>query len=199
MTENIAGLILAGGASRRMGGGDKSLMSLTGKRLIDHAIERLKPQVGKMAISANCEPELLADTWLPVLPDAPPAGRGPLAGILAGLEWAAAEGEASHLVTVAADTPFFPIDLVARLRAAGPEAAIVLASSDGRQHPVFGLWPVEAKNALGDWLRNDNPLKVATFVESRKSASCVFDDDGAFFNINTPQDLAEAEKRLVAQ
>ena len=199
MTENIAGLILAGGASRRMGGGDKSLMPLAGKRLIDRAIERLKPQVGKMAISANCDPNLLANTSLPVLPDAPPAGRGPLAGILAGLEWAAAAGEASHLVTVATDTPFFPLDLVARLRAAGPKTAIVLASSGGRPHPVFGLWPVEVKNALGDWLRNDNPLKVATFVDSRQNTTCVFDDDGAFFNINTPQDLAEAEKRLVTQ
>ena len=200
MTEKIAGLVLAGGASRRMGGGDKCFMSLGSERLIDRAVARLRPQVGPLAISANSDPALFDGLDLPILPVTPPAGRGPLAGILAGLEWA--EGCATHLVTVAADTPFFPSDLVARMQSAATDGAIVLASSAGRRHPVFGLWPVAEKAALAEWLNAGGSLKVRAFVDSRTSRSCEFPDAAggdAFFNINTQQDLAEARQRLVTQ
>ena len=127
-TGETAGLVLAGGQSRRMGGGDKFLAELAGETLIARTVRRLAAQVAKTAISANCNPALLAGLNLPVLPDAPPS-RGPLSGIQAGLAWAQAEG-CSHIVTAASDTPFFPPDLVARLAAAATSRdAIVLAAS----------------------------------------------------------------------
>ena len=195
MTEKIAGLVLAGGASRRMGGGDKCFMSLGSERLIDRAVARLRPQVGPLAISANSDPALFDGLDLPILPDTPPAGRGPLAGILAGLEWA--EGCATHLVTVAADTPFFPSELVARMRSAATDGAIVLASSGGRRHAVFGLWPVSELEPLRDWLEAGHSLKVRDYVDGRQNQRCEFADTeetDPFFNINTPQDLAEAQR-----
>jgi molybdopterin-guanine dinucleotide biosynthesis protein A len=198
MTDSIAGLVLAGGGSRRMGGSDKSLLQLGGRSLIGRAISRLEPQVGALAISANCDPALLAAWACPVLPDPPPAGRGPLAGILAGLDWCAAQ--ATHLVTVASDTPFFPLDLVERLMAAagGDIETIVLAASGGRTHPVFGLWPVSARTDLHDWLASGASLKVTDFTDTRPHGICAFPsaaDGDPFFNINTPDDMAEAVRR----
>ena len=197
MTEKIAGLVLAGGASRRMGGGDKCFMSLGSERLIDRAVARLRPQVGPLAISANSDPALFDGLDLPILPDTPPAGRGPLAGILAGLEWAA-NAQASHLATIASDTPFFPADLVMQLRQTARDAgAIVLASSRGRRHAVFGLWPVSELEPLRDWLEAGHSLKVRDYVDGRQNQRCEFADTeetDPFFNINTPQDLAEAQR-----
>lgn len=198
MVETIAGLILAGGASRRMGGSDKFLLQIGGQPLIDRAIDRLRPQVGPVAISANCDPSRLGDTRLPMVPDAEPAGRGPLAGILAGLEWARAETTVSHLVTAASDAPFFPADLVARLVAsARTSGQIVLAASRGRRHPVFGLWPLGEYEPLGDWLRSGTSLKVTDYVGSRNNTACDFQDETGidpFFNVNTPEHLDEARR-----
>ena len=199
MTGSIAGLVLAGGGSRRMGGGNKFLLQLAGKSLIGRAISRLQPEVGRLAISANCDPALLAAWPYPVLPDPPPAGRGPLAGILAGLDWCGAE--ASHLVTVASDTPFYPVDLADRLltAAGGDRETIVLAASGGRTHPVFGLWPVSMRADLRDWLARGASLKVTDFTDTRPHTVCAFptDPDGdPFFNINTPDDMAEAVRRI---
>jgi molybdopterin-guanine dinucleotide biosynthesis protein A len=200
MSWHIAGLVLAGGQSRRMGGGDKFLIELNGRTLLEHAIERLRPQVGELAISANCDPGLLAAYRLPVLPDPAPAGRGPLAGILAGLDWAAESSGASHLVTAASDTPFFPADLVARLaQAAGSGTdTIVLAASAGRVHPVFGLWPLVVREPLRRWMKDGPSLKVTDFTDTRSHARCDFEigaTSDPFFNINTPDDLELAANR----
>jgi molybdopterin-guanine dinucleotide biosynthesis protein A len=199
MIGSIAGLVLAGGGSRRMGGSDKFLLQLAGQSLIGRAISRLEPQVGNLAISANCDPALLAAWPHPVLPDPQPAGRGPLAGILAGLDWCGAE--ASHLVTVASDTPFYPTDLGDRLMAAagGDMETIVLVASGGRTHPVFGLWPVSVRTDLHDWLEDGASLKITDFTDTRPHRICAFPaaaDDDPFFNINTPDDMAEAVRRI---
>lgn len=198
MTGSIAGLVLAGGGSRRMGGSDKFLLQLAGQSLLGRAISRLEPQVLNLAISANCDPALLAAWPYPVLPDPPPAGRGPLAGILAGLDWCA--GQASHLVTIASDTPFYPEDLVDRLvtAAGGETETIVLAASGGRTHPVFGLWPVSMRTDLRDWLARGASLKVAEFTFTQPCMICPFPaapDGDPFFNVNTPDDMAEAIRR----
>jgi molybdenum cofactor guanylyltransferase len=148
----VLGVILAGGRARRMGGGDKGLRVVGGSRLLDHVIVRLRPQVGGMAINANGDPARLVEFGLPVLADSLPDHPGPLAGVLAGLDWAASLG-ADAIVTAAADTPFFPRDLAARLQAgAGPSGLCLAASPDetGRvqRHPTFGLWPVALRDDL---------------------------------------------------
>ena len=184
-----------------MGGRDKFLLEICGQRLIDRAIDRLEPQVGPLAISANCGPSRLGDTRPPVLPDAEPAGRGPLAGILAGLTWARAQPTASHIVTAATDAPFFPTNLVSRLLASARTSdQIVLAASRSRRHPVFGLWPLAECEPLGRWLQSGASLKVTDYVDSRSNTSCEFLDEAGidpFFNVKTPADFDEA-KRLAA-
>lgn len=184
-----------------MGGGEKFLLDLDGQTLLQRAIGRLLPQVDHIAISANCDPVLLADYPYPVLPDPLPAGRGPLAGIMAGLDWAAASSGASHLTVVASDTPFFPTDLVERLVSltkSDPDA-IILSASGGRTHPVFGLWPLSVGNALRDWLESGASLKVTDFTDSRKHHICDFpfgDDRDPFFNVNTPEEMTKARNRI---
>lgn len=199
---DIAGLVLAGGAGRRMGGANKALVSLAERPLIAHTIDRFAPQVGPLAISANRDAGRLSDFGLPVLADRDPRLLGPLAGILAGLEWAADTG-ASHLATVAADTPFTPRDLVARLAAGtgtSPQA-IALAVSGGRTHPVFGLWPVSLGEALANHLENDRDRSVMAFARIHGMCGVDFPiDDGRdpFFNVNTPDELDEARRILEA-
>lgn len=196
----VAGLVLAGGRSRRMGGGDKFLLPLTGRRLIDHVVARLAPQVGALAISANCDPALLADTGLPVLADAPPS-RGPLSGLLAGMSWAAtALPGCTHVATAAADTPFFPEDLVARLMEAGAgTGSATLAVSAGRVHPVFGLWPLAGRRYLEEFLASSEKWRMIDFAGRtgwREVDFPVSGDSDPFFNINTPGDLAAAQRRM---
>ncbi|HWJ19264.1 MAG TPA: molybdenum cofactor guanylyltransferase MobA, partial [Geobacterales bacterium] len=143
--EQVAGVILAGGLSRRMGGGDKSLRTLNGKPLILRAIERLGGQAGPIALNANGDASRFSAFGLPVIPDATADFAGPLAGVLAGLRWAAeAAPDARFIVTAACDTPFFPSDLVEKLLAStGPTyPCIALAASGENAHPVFALWPV---------------------------------------------------------
>jgi molybdenum cofactor guanylyltransferase len=194
----VVGVILAGGRATRMGGGDKGLLPLAGRRLIDHVIERLGEQVAGLALNANGDPSRFAEFGLPVLPDSLPDWPGPLAGVLAGLDWAAAEG-ADAIVTAAADTPFLPGDLVARLRAAaGPSGLSLAASPDetGRvqRHPTFGLWPValrdDLRGALTGGLR-----KIVLWTDGHGAGSAVFPSDpfDPFFNVNTPDDLTLAE------
>jgi molybdopterin-guanine dinucleotide biosynthesis protein A len=136
-----------------MGGGDKTLRPLAGRRVIDHVLERLRPQVPQMALNANGDPARFAAFDLPVIADSMAEFPGPLAGVLAGMDWAAAEG-AEHILTVAADTPFFPADLQARLSAAREAAGapIALATTPGPdkiyRHPTFGLWPVALREDL---------------------------------------------------
>ncbi|MDX8483135.1 molybdenum cofactor guanylyltransferase MobA [Mesorhizobium sp. VK24D] len=203
MDRSIAGIILAGGQSRRMGGGDKPLLSLGKARLIDHVAARLRPQVATLALNANGDPARFAGTNLPVLADTVPGYAGPLAGVLTGLEWAATNTSCRSLVTAAGDTPFFPGDLVERLAAAAHErpGAIAVASSDGRWHPTFALWPLGIGNALRHFLVEEDNRRVSAFMERHGFVEVEFpmiEAEGQridpFFNINTPDDLAEAER-----
>ena len=194
----IAGVILAGGRATRMGGGDKGLRRVGGRRLMDHALERLAPQVGAMAINANGDPARLAEFGLPVLADSLPDHPGPLAGVLAGLDWAAGIG-AQAIVTAAADPPFFPRDLAARLvAAAGPSGLCLAASPDdtGRmqRHPTFGLWPVALRDDLRAALTG-GLRKIVLWTDGHGAGTAAFASDpfDPFFNVNTPDDLAMAE------
>ncbi|WP_227287030.1 molybdenum cofactor guanylyltransferase MobA [Boseongicola sp. H5] len=196
------GVILAGGLARRMGGGDKGRLMLGGQSLLSHVITRLRPQVSTLALNANGDPARFADLGLPVLPDGVADHPGPLAGVLAGLDWAAVQG-ASHIVTAAADTPFFPADLVSRLtRAAEMQGAqIALAATPGPhkllRHPTFGLWPVALRDDLREALAG-GLRKVVLWTDRHGAASAMFPATpfDPFFNVNTPDDLAVAEGML---
>lgn len=189
----IFGTILAGGQGRRMGGADKALLPLAGRPLIAHVIDRLEPQVERLALSANGDPARLARFGLPVLPDQA-TSQGPLSGLLAALDWAAPLG-ATHLVTAPTDAPFLPPDLTPRLLLAGD---LALARSAGNDHPTFGLWPVTLRDALRAFLASGAKTSVRAFADAHHAARADFPDDGAFTNLNTPQDLATAEARLAA-
>lgn len=204
------GVILAGGQATRMGGGDKALLSLGGRTLLDRVTERLAPQVGAVLLNANGDAARFAATGLPVRPDPLPDFPGPLAGVLAGLDWAAEQG-AEAVVSVAADTPFFPEDLVPRLLMAseGQAHPLVLAATEGEaetrsrarsgliRHPTFGLWPVALRDDLRAALR-DGLRKVVLWTERHGGREVVFPSAGfdPFFNINTPEDLSRAEAML---
>ncbi|WP_368344624.1 molybdenum cofactor guanylyltransferase MobA [Pelagovum sp. HNIBRBA483] len=199
MAERLPGVILAGGKATRMGGGDKGLRRIGNKRIIDHVIARLGAQCGPLAINANGEADRLAEFGVPVLPDSLPDHPGPLAGVLAGLDWAAELG-AEAIITAAADTPFFPADLAEKLQgAAGPEG-LALAASPGPEgkifrQPTFGLWPVTLRDDLREALKG-GLRKIVIWTEAHHAGSAVFEADGydPFFNINTPDDIAEAER-----
>jgi len=195
------GVILAGGQATRMGGGDKGLLTLGGQTLLARVIDRLEPQVGSVALNANGDAARFADLDIPVLPDSIDGFVGPLAGVLAGLDWAASQG-ADTIVTAAADTPFFPCDLVPQLllRADGMAHPLVLAATPDpkrgtARHPTFGLWPVALRDdlraALAGGLR-----KVVLWTDQHDGREALFPDEDAFFNVNTPQDLARAETML---
>ena len=196
----IAGVILAGGLSQRMGGGDKCLLPVGGRPILAHVIARLAPQVGMLALNANGAPARFAEFGLPVLPDIIPGHAGPLAGIHAGMVWAAALPEPPrHIVSIAADTPFFPLDLTSRLLCATEDdpGRIVIASDEAGPHPVFALWPVPLVNQLRHWMETSQTLSVMAFVRAHAHAIALFPDaDDPFFNINTPEDLDEARRRL---
>ncbi|MDO5369003.1 molybdenum cofactor guanylyltransferase MobA [Paracoccus sp. (in: a-proteobacteria)] len=188
MNREIAGIVLAGGQSRRMGGGDKGLLDLGGRPVIAHVIERLGCA---RAISANGDPARFARFGLPVLPDSLPDWPGPLAGVLAGMDWAAAEGIA-RIVTAAADTPFFPRDLAARLAAV--EAPVVMATNDG-DHPAFALWDVSLRDDLRAALRSGT-RRMRDWMDAQGAVRVGFPGDDPFFNINTPAELETARLRL---
>ncbi len=186
----IFGVILAGGAGRRMGGVDKATLRLAGRSLVAHAVDRLEPQVERLAISANGDPARLSALGLPVLADA--QSQGPLSGVLAALDWAAPFG-ATAVVTAAVDTPFFPGDLVPRLIMASDPSGIALARSGGNDHPTFGLWPVTLRDELRVFLDSGVKASVRAFADARGAARADFPDDGSFLNLNTPEDLSRAE------
>jgi molybdopterin-guanine dinucleotide biosynthesis protein A len=180
-----------------MGGGDKGLRALGPARIIDHVIARLGPQCAGLALNANGDAARFAEFGLPVLPDPLEGHPGPLAGVLAGLDWAAAQG-ADAIVTAAADTPFFPTDLVARLIAqAGPSGLCLAASPDEngvlRRHPTFGLWPVALRDDLRAALEG-GLRKIVLWTDQHGAGTAEFASDAGdpFFNINTPDDIAVA-------
>ena len=201
-----AGIILAGGRSRRMGGGDKCLQPLGGEYLISHVIARARSQVDALAINANGDPARFADFGLPVIADSVEGFAGPLAGVLAGLDWAAeAVPDSVWLATFACDAPFFPHNLVTRLWAETEEAGadLACAQSRGRDHPVFGLWPLALRAALRAALVEEDIRKVDRFTAGYRLVPVDFPDLASswgpvepFFNANRPEDLAEAERSL---
>jgi len=197
------GVILAGGLASRMGGGDKALLTLGGRPLLAHVIERLEPQVAALALNANGDAARFARFGLPVLPDTVAGYAGPLAGVLAGLDWAAEQGGDS-IVTAAADTPFFPCDLVPRLLLAGEGAAHPLAlaataqpGGEPRLQPTFGLWPVALREVLREALLRGE-RKVRLWAEAQGARVAVFPQVAfdPFFNINTADDLEQARAIL---
>lgn len=196
MREATAGVILAGGLSRRMGGGDKTLLPLDGAPILAHVVARLAPQVARLAINANGDPHRFDAFALPVITDTFPGFAGPLAGVLAGMDWAR-QTPAQALVTVAGDTPFFPTDLVQRLLAASA-GRIVVAASGGRPHPTFALWPLALRDDVAAFLATGETLRVMTFLERAGFDTVAFDDGPAdpFFNVNTEADLETARRRL---
>jgi molybdenum cofactor guanylyltransferase len=198
----ILGLLLAGGLARRMGGGDKPLKTLAGRTILDHVIGRLGPQCGELVLNANGDPARFAPWGLPVIADGVPDHPGPLAGILAGLDFAAAHRpEVTHVVSVAADTPFIPRDLVARLAAGARGAGLPLAcaASGGWTHPVIGLWPVTIRAALRAALTTENERKIDRFTARFGCASVDWPMEpiDPFFNANEPADIEQAQALLL--
>lgn len=197
----LPAIILAGGRATRMGGGDKCLLDLDGRPMLARIVERLAPQCGAAALNANGDPARFARFGLPVLPDSLPDRPGPLAGILAGMDWAAARGDRA-VVTVAGDTPFFPPDLALRLAQAG-DGLVLAAGRDagGRlsDHPTFGLWPVALRDPLRAFLAGGQ-RRVRGFAMAHAPAIAVWDAAPAdpFFNVNTPEDLDRA-RQIVRQ
>ena len=194
--KEIAGIILAGGQSRRMGGGDKSLLPLAERPVLADVVDRLSPQVGPLVLSANGDPGRFAAFGLPVVSDTVEGFHGPLAGIEAGLSWVRAEcPEAALAVTVPGDTPFIPADLVARLADGKGTAAMAVAVSAVGLHPVVGLWPVGMADALAGALARGE-RRASQFVRTQGAAEVLFapvsiagTEVDPFFNINTPEDL----------
>jgi len=197
MTE-VTGCILAGGLARRMGGGDKGLIRLGGRLVIDHVLDRLKPQVSQTVLNANGDPARFSEYGLPVVADSVEGFAGPLAGVLAALEWARDNTSAEWVATAATDTPFFPADFVTRMltaiEAAGADVAC--AASDGRHHPVFGLWPVRLAAGLRHALVEQDIRKVDIWTARHKLVTVEFaaEPHDPFFNVNRPEDVEEAER-----
>ena len=202
----IVGLLLAGGQSRRMGGGDKTLRPLGGQLLLERVIERVRPQVAALLLNANGDPSRFAKFGLPVVADSIPDYAGPLAGILAGLDWAAAHRPDCPLVaSVPTDAPFLPADLVSRLLEGmeSAEAELVCAESAGQPHPVVGLWPVRLRDDLRRALAEEGLRKVDRWTARYRFATVRFGQAewrGAaidpFFNANRPEDFTLAEQLL---
>ncbi len=200
--KNIAGVLLAGGLARRMGGGDKCLRPLAGKPILAHVIERVRRQVGPLMLNANGDAARFAAFDLPIAPDVVEGYAGPLAGILTGMEWAAKEApECAWLASFATDAPFLPEDLVARMAHSIVDegADMARAASNGRAHPVFALWPVALRAALRQAMVEEDMRKVDGWTGRYKVATVEFAarPHDPFFNANRPEDFAEAE-RLIA-
>ncbi len=201
----IPGVILAGGQSRRMGGGDKGLLSLSGRRLLSHVIDRIEPQVAQLALNANGPPERFASFGLPVLPDSAPDLSGPLAGVLTAMDWAAAM-RADVVVTVSGDTPFLPGDLVPHLLLAseGMKAPLAIASSQDstgvlRLHPTCALWSVSLREDLRQALAAGT-RKMMNWADGQGARRVAFPSakGDPFFNINAPEDLEQAEAMIAS-
>ena len=200
MTEQAPtlGVILAGGLARRMGGGDKTMRAIAGRPILDHVIERLAPQCASLILNANGDPARFVAWGLPVVPDDVPDFAGPLAGVLAALDWTALHHPAIEwVVSVAADCPFLPRDLVARMQTerSAMQAELAVAASGDQSHPVVGLWKVSLRDELRHALVVEECRKIDRWtaryglVTTRWPVTPV----DPFFNANTPDDVAEAE------
>lgn len=201
--DGIAGVLLAGGLSRRMGGGDKSLQRLGDRSILERVVAAARPQVGPLVLNANGDPARFAAFGLPVAADVVEGYAGPLAGVLTGLEWAAVNAPGcAWVASFATDAPFLPADLVARLRQAVERegADLACARSGGRDHPVFGLWPVRLAADLRHAMVEEGVRKVDLWTARHRLAVAEFavDPVDPFFNTNRPADLEEAERLRAA-
>lgn len=192
-------MLLAGGLARRMGGGDKPMRTIAGRTILDRVIERLRPQCDGLIVNANGDPTRFASFGLPVIADSVPDFPGPLAGILAALDWAATHRpNVSLVLSAAADCPFLPRDLVARLhRALSTEhAQLAVAASDGQSHPVVGLWSVSLREELRHALVVEDIRKIDRWTARYRLATVTWSTRplDPFFNANTIEDVAEAER-----
>jgi molybdopterin-guanine dinucleotide biosynthesis protein A len=198
-TPPTLGLILAGGLARRMGGGDKALLRIGGVTILERVLDRLRPQCSGIIINANGDPARFAPTGFAVVADDVPGFAGPLAGVLAGLDWAAAHAPGvAWIASVPGDCPFLPRDLLGRLHAARTEADVPLAcakSGDWR-HPVVGLWPVALRQDLRHALVVESLRKIEIWTARHGVALAEWADTPVdpFFNVNTPEDAARAEQ-----
>jgi molybdopterin-guanine dinucleotide biosynthesis protein A len=201
MTEafGVPGVVLAGGLARRMGGGDKPLREIGGRTILARVIARLEPQCEGLLLSANSDPLRFASFGLPVIADGIKHYPGPLAGILAGLDWAVAHRpDAQWILSAPGDCPFLPQDLVVRLRQAvsAQRAELAVAASRGRSHPVIGLWSVALRDALRHALAVEGLRKVEEWAGRYRVATVAWPAEplDPFFNANTVEDLVEAER-----
>ena len=198
-TERPLGVVLAGGLARRMGGGDKARLRIGDRTILERVLDGLKPQCAALIVNANGDPARFADTGLAIVADSIPDFAGPLAGILAALDWAAAHSpEITDVVSVPGDCPFLPHDLVARLLSARAAARTPLACarSGDQRHPVVALWPVDVRDDLRKALVEEGLRKIEAFTAPHGVAvadwpALPFDP---FFNVNTPEDAAEAQR-----
>jgi molybdenum cofactor guanylyltransferase len=195
----IPGVLLAGGLARRMGGGDKPMRSIAGRTILERVIARLKPQCDVLILNANGDPARFAAFGLPVIADGVPDFPGPLAGILAALDWAAANRpDTTRVLSAAADCPFLPRDLVARLDAARKKenAELAVAASGGQSHHVIGLWAVALRDELRHALIKEDIRKIDRWTVRYPLATVTWPVTPVdpFFNANTVEDIAEAER-----
>ncbi|WP_026299562.1 molybdenum cofactor guanylyltransferase MobA [Elioraea tepidiphila] len=195
------GVLLAGGLARRMGGGDKGLKRVGGETIIARVMERLRPQCAGLILNANGDPARLAFLGLPIVPDNVPGFAGPLAGVLAALDWSARERpDIGWVVSAPTDGPFLPRDLVARLHEARAAAGVPLACarSAGQAHPPIGLWPVALRGDLRHALVVETERKIDRWTARHgiAHADWAVDPVDPFFNANSPEDLAEAEAMI---
>jgi molybdopterin-guanine dinucleotide biosynthesis protein A len=197
------GLVLAGGLARRMGGGDKLRTKIGGVTILERVLERMRPQCTRLVLNANGDPARFGDTGLPVVADDVPDFAGPLAGILAGLDWAATHApDTGFIASVPGDCPFLPRDLVTRLHVARAAAGVPLACARSGEwrHPVVGLWPVALRADLRQALTKDGLRKIELWTARHGVALADWPAEPVdpFFNVNTPEDVAAAE-RIAAQ
>jgi len=201
MTDKAFGILLAGGLARRMGGGDKGLKTIGGTSILSRIIATMAPQCAGLIVNANGEAHRLADLGFPIVPDDVPGFAGPLAGILAGLDWIAAyHADCAYAVSIPTDTPFLPDNLVMRLQEARMHegADIACATSGGATHPVIALWPVALRHDLRHALVDEDIRKIDRFTQRSKMAYADWPvaPYDPFFNANEPQDIEEAERIL---
>lgn len=205
MTTDVRGfpcVLLAGGQSRRMGGGTKFLQKLGGKTLLTHTIDTLRPQVSEFVLNMNVKIADITSPEIPIVQDSVTGFAGPLAGILTGMEYFRRKGcEATHMLSVPTDAPFIPSNLVERLAVEiqGNTEKIVMANSEGRVHPVVALWPISLAADLRVALVEEDLRKILVFANRYPRSEVIWSEKlrDPFFNINRPEDLEEAERRLL--
>jgi molybdopterin-guanine dinucleotide biosynthesis protein A len=198
-TKHIPGVLLAGGLARRMGGGDKPMRQIAGRTILQRVIARLEPQCDRLILNANGDPARFAAYGLPVIADGVADFPGPLAGILAGLDWIAEHRpDVGFMLSAAADCPFLPRDLVARLDQAriAQDAQLAVAASDGQSHPVIGLWSVALREELRHALVVEDVRKIDRWTARYRLATVTWPTSplDPFFNANTIEDVAEADR-----